>query len=635
MKTIIYLILIVLTTLNILSQDVAVLYPTPDTRIYPSELLEIRWSNPESRTVSLFYRIDDSEMILISDNLSGDSYTWEVPQSNAQKISFHIIYDDIRKPTLYWHQTEVASSEISSSLFTPSGDYILTTSRKDAVLRLWDFSTREMVHEFSLDFMNEEIYYAVPLSDFTAIVAIGYHIALIDFKETDPLINYINLGSSVRSVDYSPINGGMIAASSSIDGIVYVFDNKLNKINEFKSTLGNEIYTVRFSPDGSSICFASYDGMINCYDLNSSALKLSKKATETSGGTVIWSVDIPNSNKTLASAGVDSKVRIWNDIEAEELVVFENHTQHVRSVKYAPDEWMLISGSLDGWIRLYDPNGLFEYEQIAVDHGSAVISVDFRYDSDYFVSSGRGQDFKVWRVYKPRHFEDSVECVLYREISIYIPHLTVDLNENFILPVLSEYNKDGLIFAKNNYKLNLEIEVPILIVDLDILNEFKFGKQYDTISVSVDFDLTKDTILKMDAFSLLGPTNYDEVRILSVSVDEGLELVTKDGSVNIRKECYGDTERAVLVCGNIPNLTLSPNPAGDFAQLSIDLVESSEYKIVIYDINGKNIISQDLGYHHPGYKVININTSLLQNGSYTLVLKSLNRDYKTRLLISK
>jgi WD40 repeat protein len=56
---------------------------------------------------------------------------------------------------------------------------------------------------------------------------------------------------------------------------------------------------------------------------------------------------------TLASAGRDETVRLWDPITAQELMTLKGHQAPVHAVAFSPDGTILPSGSHDGAIKLW------------------------------------------------------------------------------------------------------------------------------------------------------------------------------------------------------------------------------------------------------------------------------------------
>lgn len=614
--------MLIIFPLNILSQDVVILYPKPETKLFPNEQIEITWTNPTNHFIDLFYRLDNNNWELIASNIAGTSYEWIVPNSTAEKISFMVQYYDIRTPDLYWHEPDAFDVESRSGLFTPSGKFLLVAST-DNYLRLWDVEKKELAYEINLNnsrFENLSLRYAVPFEDTKAFLALENYLFLIDFTLPNPFVHYIDHGTEIYAMDYTSVNGGMVAVTSK-ENKIFIYDTGLFLKKSYLSNGANsEIYSVRFSRDGSIVCMSDYDGFIDCYNLQSDELVLAKSGHGSPGvNTVAWSVDITRDNQLAVSCGTDRTVRIWNQESESPLQIFNNHLSHVRSVRTSPTDDIMISGSLDSYIRLYNTSGLYEFERIAINNGSPVLSVDFTSDGDYIVGSGRGNEFKIWRIYKHRSYEDVVESTIYREVNIYIPDLAVNLNENFIIPVLSDYDKSNVTFTNNVFDIELTLEIPILIIDSEILKNVSPGSNFETVNLKAQFDITKDTVIAFNATSLLGPTNYGEIRIVEIKTGTGLEILGKDGSVTITQECPGEFVRGLVVEGSLPGIVISPNPAKDNLSVKIDVVENGFYDLNISNINGSNQINNRI-YLNSGSSYLNLDVSNLSNGAYHLQL---------------
>lgn len=627
-----YIVFIILLFINysIYSQDVKLLYPTPNDKLFPSQEIDFQIQNPLSYPVSLYYKLDNSDWTLIANDIKSQNYKWTIPNNSSENIYFNIQYIDVSQPTLYWHQPDAHLAEIRSGMFTPSGNFIVTSSA-DRHVKLWDFQNRTFVKEVNLSAYGI-VNYSVPYDD-NITIAGGDSVVIIDFSKTTPIQKVIRLASPLRSIDCTHEYGGIFAVTTTSSKVLlYNLNGEL--IKSYSSSFGDVIYTVRFSRDAKLIAFGSYEGYIDLYDMETDQSVFGILGHgKTGSNQVIWSVDITPNNRYLISGGVDGFTKVWDAVSGDSIANYNSHTSHLRSVRVSPDGKLMISGSLDGTLRQYSTNNFEEFVSVVINHEAAVLSVDYSPDSKYIVSSGRGNFFKVWRNFESGESLDSVQVPLYRKFKIYIPHRVVKLNENFTLPVLSNYFESEILFGKTEYKLNFAVEFPVNIVDVaGFIPEPK--KLVDTLYFEAIFMPSEEEIEVFDAYSLLGNSNFGEVRILSVETDENLDIETEDGSVTIVSDCPGEFDRNMLIVGGV-GFSVFPQPAYDKITIDLNIIEDDNYILNIYDSQSNLINKIELGYLAGGDYLFNFDTSDLPSGYYNLIISGKRFIFKNPLLINK
>lgn len=157
----------------------------------------------------------------------------------------------------------------------------------------------------------------------------------------------------------------------------------------YKSTIN----VLAFSPDNRSLAGAGSDKRVLIWDIESGNLtRVFAEHTQS----VIALAFSPNS-RYLASAGVDRSIIVWNPFTGDIVFRLKGHDHSVSKIAFSPDSQLLASASFDKTIAIWDlktGKKLLSLNR----HSHAVTSVEFSSDGKTLVSSSWDKTVKVWEL---------------------------------------------------------------------------------------------------------------------------------------------------------------------------------------------------------------------------------------------
>lgn len=233
--------------------------------------------------------------------------------------------------------------------------------------------------------------------------------------------------SETLAVAASPSNKNYIITGG-MDDIGLIWDLELQQSIAKVDGAQESVSTVAFSYDGKFAAFGSENGAISIVHMDGSSAP--GKPLDGPGDTIHFLVWHPRGPVLLAGSG-DSVAYMWNAAKSSFLMAFVGHEDAVSCGRFTSDGKLVVTGSLDSSVRIWNPTTGSAILRIQtgtgglrrVFHGADILCVDvgsLQTSASNLIASGcaAGNVFICHRgtgqilAQLPRH-EGGVECVAF------------------------------------------------------------------------------------------------------------------------------------------------------------------------------------------------------------------------------
>jgi WD40 repeat protein len=284
--------------------------------------------------------------------------------------------------------------EVNSVAFSPDSSLIASGS-KDGTVWIWNALSLEKV---ALLFTHRDPVTAVAFSsDGTRIASASFDrtVGMWDAR-TYELLPGLQCSGPVWDIAISPDSTrlALIEHNSGTECILHVFDI-LTLAEQAQVSISPGLYfpwPIAFSPDGDLIASGTASGAIQVWD----ASNLSSIATIKGHHGQLASIAFFSDGSQIISGSVDGTVRIRPVAPSDEQSApIPGHDACVNQVVFSSDGSRLVSGSDDQTVRIW--NGL-TCEELAILHGheDVVSTVAYSPDSTRVISGSRDNTVRVW-----------------------------------------------------------------------------------------------------------------------------------------------------------------------------------------------------------------------------------------------
>lgn len=283
---------------------------------------------------------------------------------------------------------------IHSVAFSPSGEFIISAS-VDQTLRLWSIYSPD-----AFRVIEEHL----PGAEGVVFSLDGKYIIARDTNKTlrqwsvnaQPLIGAPFQKSSRRANSLAFDQKGALMVAGGSDGILYVYSvESKTLVGLFKGDKG-PIYSVAFSPDGTSIVSGGLDRTLCMWNIFSGVTREFKGHEGP-----IYSVAFSPDGKRIVS-GSSNTLRMWDITSGATIHEFKGHTGSIYSVAFSPDGKSIVSGSSDHSLRIWNITSRTTIHEFK-GHKESIYSVAFSPDGRSIVSGGADGEMYWWNIGKRNH----------------------------------------------------------------------------------------------------------------------------------------------------------------------------------------------------------------------------------------
>ncbi len=208
-------------------------------------------------------------------------------------------------------------------------------------------------------------------------------------QEDEYLIReFKNHKDAVKAVVFS--KSGNYLATSGEDKSLYIIDvASWEKLYEHKD---NYYPVVDMEFYGDNQLFVTAGDDIKLIDLENNTL-----AVFTGNSTNFWSLDYAPERQLLIGGSYDRKIEVW-DIHTKEIkLLLEGHEKSALAVAFSPDEKYVVSGSLDLSIRVWNAK-TGEQMHVWQKHSENIYDIKFHPNPRYFASASGDKTVRLWDI---------------------------------------------------------------------------------------------------------------------------------------------------------------------------------------------------------------------------------------------
>jgi WD40 repeat protein len=224
---------------------------------------------------------------------------------------------------------------------------LLATSSKDGTVRIWDGTSYRHLHTIT---GHDDGARAAVFDRHGRVLATGNDIVTIRLWRVgswEPLKRLDEAPSGALA--FNPRQDVLIAGGHRGAELIDVGSgqvrHRLHEMDEYKY-----VEAVAFDPTGATVATAGYDYLVKIWDVSNGRLIVTLRGHDDAVDTVAFTPD----GRLLASGSGDNTIKIWDAQSGELVRTLEGHGDEVRSISFLADGRLMASKGRDDSVRLWD-----------------------------------------------------------------------------------------------------------------------------------------------------------------------------------------------------------------------------------------------------------------------------------------